>query len=140
MDDPERAMATINRLHDIGVKISIDDFGTGYSSLAYLNALTVDELKIDRCFVMQMHEREREAQIVRSTINLAHDLGLSVVAEGIEIAAQCEALAAFGCDVGQGYLFSKPLPAHEWRSWADAAPDLCSGSAASANATSQSAA
>lgn len=122
MDNPERALDTLHRLHNIGVRVSIDDFGTGYSSLAYLKSLPVGELKIDRCFVAHMHERERDAQIVRSTINLAHDLGLKVVAEGIETSAQLAALETYGCDIGQGYLFSKPLPGPDWLTWAETSP------------------
>src|SRR5574343_1999106 len=84
MDDPQRALQTLNRLHEMGLKLSIDDFGTGYSSLAYLKRLPVDELKIDRSFVMNMENDVQDAKIVRSTIDLAHNLGLTVVAEGVE--------------------------------------------------------
>ena len=84
MDDPLRAEGTLNRLHERGFKLSIDDFGTGYSSLAYLKGLPVDELKIDKSFVMAMEKDDDDAKIVRSTIDLAHNLGLSVVAEGVE--------------------------------------------------------
>jgi diguanylate cyclase (GGDEF)-like protein len=125
MEDPERALEILCRLREIGTRVSIDDFGTGYSSLAYLKALPVDELKIDKAFVMHLHEDERDAKIVRSTIELAHGLGLKVVAEGVETEAQLAALAAFGCDVGQGYLFGKPLPVEQWLSWAAASPWAC---------------
>jgi EAL domain-containing protein (putative c-di-GMP-specific phosphodiesterase class I) len=95
----------------MGVVISIDDFGTGYSSLAYLKRLPVDELKIDKSFVANMARDENDAAIVRSTIGLAHDLGLTVVAEGIEDQATWDLLAALRCDVGQGYFVSRPMPA-----------------------------
>ena len=92
MDDPQRALQTLQRLHDMGLRLSIDDFGTGYSSLAYLKKLPLHELKIDRSFVMAMERDEADLKIVRSTIDLAHNLGLSVVAEGVET-AQVWALA-----------------------------------------------
>ena len=110
MANPEHALTTLNQIHEIGVGLSIDDFGTGYSSLAYLKKLPADELKIDRSFVMGMHEDQSDEQIVRSTIDLAHNLGLKVVAEGVETDVHVELLSNLGCDIGQGYLFSKPLP------------------------------
>jgi len=118
MDDPSRAEATLNALSARGFKLSIDDFGTGYSSLAYLRRLPVDELKIDRSFVMAMERSPDNAKIVRSTIDLAHTLGLSVVAEGIESGAVLSQLADLDCDEGQGYYMSKPLPAAEFEAWA----------------------
>jgi diguanylate cyclase (GGDEF)-like protein len=117
MDDPQRAEATLNRLAALGFKLSIDDFGTGYSSLAYLKRLPVDELKIDRSFVMAMESDESDATIVRSTIDLAHNLGLSVVAEGVENNAALAALRALHCDEAQGYFISRPLPAEEFAGW-----------------------
>ncbi len=117
MDDPQRAEATLNRLAAQGFKLSIDDFGTGYSSLAYLKRLPVSELKIDKSFVMGMETDESDAKIVRSTIDLAHNLGLSVVAEGVETAAILAQLRALGCDEAQGYFISKPLPAVEFNAW-----------------------
>ncbi|HRK96460.1 MAG TPA: GGDEF domain-containing phosphodiesterase, partial [Rhodospirillales bacterium] len=138
MEDPERALEVLNRLREIGLRVSIDDFGTGYSSLAYLKSLPVDELKIDKAFVMHLHEDERDAKIVRSTIDLAHGLGLKVVAEGVETEAHLAALAAFGCDVGQGYFFSKPLPVDQWLAWADGSRWACG--ARSATSSTQSAA
>ena len=119
MDDPERAEATLNRLHHRGYKLSIDDFGTGYSSLAYLRRLPVQELKIDKSFVMAMEREEGDAKIVRSTIDLAHNLGLSVVAEGVENAAILAQLGALGCDEAQGYFLSKPVPLEQLRAWAE---------------------
>jgi EAL domain-containing protein (putative c-di-GMP-specific phosphodiesterase class I) len=117
MDDPQRAEATLNRLAAQGFKLSIDDFGTGYSSLAYLKRLPVSELKIDKSFVMGMETDESDAKIVRSTIDLAHNLGLSVVAEGVESAAILAQLRELGCDEAQGYFISKPLPAGEFNAW-----------------------
>lgn len=117
MDDPQRAEATLNRLSALGFKLSIDDFGTGYSSLAYLKRLPVNELKIDRSFVMAMETDESDATIVRSTIDLAHNLGLTVVAEGVENDAALTALRALHCDEAQGYFISRPLPVAEFVSW-----------------------
>jgi diguanylate cyclase (GGDEF)-like protein len=110
MDDPLRAEATLNRLAAQGFKLSIDDFGTGYSSLAYLKRLPVNELKIDKSFVMGMASDTNDEKIVRSTIDLAHNLGLSVVAEGVEDAAILTRLAHLQCDEAQGYHMSKPVP------------------------------
>lgn len=117
MDDPQRAEAMLNRLSEQGYKLSIDDFGTGYSSLAYLKRLPVDELKIDKSFVMGMETDADDATIVRSTIDLAHNLGLSVVAEGVENAAILERLRALGCDEVQGYHISRPMPAPAFMDW-----------------------
>ncbi|WP_201748113.1 putative bifunctional diguanylate cyclase/phosphodiesterase [Aquabacterium fontiphilum] len=117
MDDPQRALQTLNRLHALGLKLSIDDFGTGYSSLAYLKRLPVDELKIDRSFVMNMESDLQDAKIVYSTIDLAHNLGLSVVAEGVEGAKHWKLLAGLGCDEAQGYFIAKPMPADDFMSW-----------------------
>jgi EAL domain-containing protein (putative c-di-GMP-specific phosphodiesterase class I) len=99
--------------------LSIDDFGTGYSSLAYLKRLPVDELKIDKSFVMAMEKDEDDAKIVRSTIDLAHNLGLSVVAEGVENAIIYNRLKELKCDEAQGYFMSKPLPADGFAEWRD---------------------
>ena len=117
MDDPQRAEQTLNRLSERGFKLSIDDFGTGYSSLAYLKRLPVDELKIDKSFVMAMEKDEDDAKIVRSTIDLAHNLGLTVVAEGVENATIWAMLKNQGCDEAQGYFMSKPLPVAEFVAW-----------------------
>ena len=117
MDDPLRALATLDRLHAMGFKLSIDDFGTGYSSLAYLKRLPVDELKIDRSFVCGVETDPDDAVIVRSTIDLGHNMGLQVVAEGIEDEAIWNHLLRAGCDVGQGYFMSKPLPADRLVEW-----------------------
>jgi diguanylate cyclase (GGDEF)-like protein len=118
MEEPQRAEATLNTLSQAGFKLSIDDFGTGYSSLAYLKRLPVDELKIDRSFVMAMQTDESDAKIVRSTIDLAHNLGLTVVAEGVENAAILQRLADLECDQAQGYFMCRPLPAAEMGAFA----------------------
>lgn len=117
MEDPVRAQQTLERLHSMGCDLSIDDFGTGYSSLAYLKRLPVDELKIDKSFVLNMANDVGDAKIVRSTIDLGHNMGLRVVAEGIESEAAWNILAEMGCDQGQGYHMSRPIPANELASW-----------------------
>jgi len=117
MADPERALATLSALSDVGVRIAIDDFGTGYSSLAYLKRLPVDVLKIDRSFVRDLHTHTNDRIIVRSTIDLAHNLGLRVVAEGVEDSVAAEVLRQFGCDEIQGYHLSRPVPAGEFEQW-----------------------
>ena len=103
----------LGRLHDMGERLSIDDFGTGYSSLAYLQRLPVDEIKIDRSFVKGLAEVHDDATIVRSTIDLAHNLGLKVVAEGVEDQAVLKVLIEYGCDAAQGFLFGRPVTAAE---------------------------
>ncbi|RJF98605.1 putative bifunctional diguanylate cyclase/phosphodiesterase [Noviherbaspirillum saxi] len=117
MDDPVRAQQTLEGLHAMGVDLSIDDFGTGYSSLAYLKRLPVHELKIDKSFVLKMENDPDDAKIVRSTIDLGHNMGLKVVAEGIETLGAWELLAAMGCDQGQGYFIGKPMPAEQFADW-----------------------
>jgi diguanylate cyclase (GGDEF)-like protein len=110
MADPVRAATVLDELHTMGVRISIDDFGTGYSSLVHLKRLPVDSIKIDRSFVMNM-ENDDDAAIVRSTIDLAHNLGLKVVAEGVESELHWRTLSQLGCDYGQGYYIARPAPA-----------------------------
>jgi len=117
MDDPQRAEGTLNRLAERGFKLSIDDYGTGYSSLAYLQRLPVDELKIDKAFVMAMEAETGAAAIVRSTIDLAHNLGLTVVAEGVESGSILEQLRQLQCDDAQGFHMSKPLPVADFERW-----------------------
>ena len=117
MDDPQRAESTLNKLADAGFKLSIDDFGTGYSSLAYLKRLPVSELKIDKSFVMGMEQDESDAKIVRSTVDLAHNLGLTVVAEGVENDHILQRLRELQCDEAQGYFISKPMPADQFARW-----------------------
>lgn len=117
MDDPVRAQDNLQRLRELGLRLSIDDFGTGYSSLAYLKRLPVSELKIDKAFVLNMDKNTDDAIIVRGTIDLAHNLGLKVVAEGVEGEVAQAMLAAWGCDVAQGYHISKPLAAAALETW-----------------------
>ncbi|TKC86928.1 EAL domain-containing protein [Trinickia terrae] len=117
MDDPAHAIDTLERLHRLGIRLSIDDFGTGYSSLAYLKRMPVSELKIDRSFVMGMTGDADDELIVRSTIALAHNMGLQVAAEGIEDEATLARLRALHCDIAQGYYLSRPLPADKVEGW-----------------------
>ena len=111
MIDPARAKATLERLSAIGLSLSVDDFGTGYSSLANLKRLPVDGIKIDKSFVIDMPHDASDAAIVRSTIDLAHNLGLRVVAEGVESHEAWRRLEALGCDLAQGFHVSRPVPA-----------------------------
>ncbi|GAB4475135.1 MAG: hypothetical protein OHK0044_20220 [Burkholderiaceae bacterium] len=122
MEDPEHALATLRALHDLGVRLAIDDFGTGFSSLAYLKRLPVDELKIDRTFVMGMADDRDDRMIVHSTIELAHNLGLKVVAEGVETDACLDELRVLGCDLVQGYLISGPLRRSKLETWLRESP------------------
>lgn len=117
MVDPELSKKVLNQLHDLGARISIDDFGTGYSSLAYLKQLPVNELKIDKSFVMKMTENEDDHKIVRSIIDLAHNFDLEVVAEGVENEQALERLHAMGCNIGQGYFIGHPMPLDELKAW-----------------------
>lgn len=117
MTDPERSMDVIQRLHEMGYKLAIDDFGTGYSSLAYLKKMPLTELKIDKSFVMDLFQSDNDAVIVNATINLAHNLGLQVTAEGVENQAILQALADYGCDLAQGYHLSKPLSCEAFEQW-----------------------
>ena len=117
MDDPVRAQQTLDKLHAMGMELSIDDFGTGYSSLAYLKRLPVDELKIDKSFVLKMEQDIDDTKIVKSTIDLGHNMGLRVVAEGIENAEVMALLKDLGCDQAQGYFISRPMPASKMPEW-----------------------
>ena len=117
MADPRRAMAILERLRALGVRLSLDDFGTGHSSLSYLKRLPLDEVKIDRSFVMGMTDDDNDAAIVRTTIDLARNLGLEVVAEGVESEQILHDLSALSCDVAQGFYLSRPLPAAELDGW-----------------------
>lgn len=114
MTDPEQSLALLTRLNAMGLQLSIDDFGTGYSSLSYLKRLPVSQLKIDRSFVQDMNNDKDDAMIVRSTIDLAHNLGLNTVAEGVETDETLTALADMNCDQAQGYLISRPLASEDF--------------------------
>jgi EAL domain-containing protein (putative c-di-GMP-specific phosphodiesterase class I) len=114
MSDVTPAVELLHRMKSLGVNLSIDDFGTGYSSFSYLSRFPIDVLKIDRSFVNDITHDANDAAIVASIIALAHNLRLSVIAEGVETAEQLDYLRHQGCDEMQGYYFSKPLPAHEF--------------------------
>lgn len=122
MVDIERGAKAIKRLRDLGVNVTIDDFGTGYSSLAYLKKLPIHSIKIDKSFVMNMADDDNDAVIVRSTIDLAHNLGYLVVAEGVENLDSLNLLAVLGCDHAQGYHIAYPLPAGDLILWMDTVP------------------
>ena len=111
--DLDLAIGILESLREIGVKISLDDFGTGYSSLAVLKYLPLDGLKIDRSFIRELRANTVDAGIVRTIVNLGHELNLNVVAEGVETVEQLEFLRSINCDTVQGFLFSRPLPAAE---------------------------
>jgi predicted signal transduction protein with EAL and GGDEF domain len=117
MADPERGRTVLGELRRLGVRTSIDDYGTGYSSLAYLRHLPADELKLDRSLTADVDADPRAAAIVRHTVALAHELGLSLVAEGVEDAATAAVLADLGCDVAQGYAIARPMPVPEFLTW-----------------------
>ncbi|MBT8767066.1 putative bifunctional diguanylate cyclase/phosphodiesterase [Metapseudomonas boanensis] len=117
MEDLPVAQKVLQQLHDLGFKLFIDDFGTGYSSLSYLRRLPVDYIKIDQSFVTNMESDEDSAVIVRSTIDLAHNLGLEVVAEGVESRSIMDLLAGWGCEEAQGYCISKPIPGNDFQEW-----------------------
>jgi diguanylate cyclase (GGDEF)-like protein/PAS domain S-box-containing protein len=117
LSDPDRVIDILESLRKRGVHFSLDDFGTGYSSLSYLSKLPVDEIKIDQSFVKEMVRNGSDAEIVSATINLAHNLGRQVVAEGIEDRETWDMLRDLGCDLGQGYYLSKPLPPDELSRW-----------------------
>jgi EAL domain-containing protein (putative c-di-GMP-specific phosphodiesterase class I) len=117
MEDPAHAQRVLDRLSELGVKLSIDDYGTGYSSLSYVMRLPVQELKIDRSFISRMASDPEIATIVRSTIDLGHNLNLKVVAEGVEDLAAWKMLRVLGCDDAQGFYMSKPLEPRALVSW-----------------------
>lgn len=117
MSDADRALSTLSRLNSMGIRLSVDDFGTGYSSLAYLKRFPVDEIKIDKSFVIDMLEDASDAVIVRSTIDLAHNMGMEVVAEGIETQEAWNKLAELGCNIGQGYHMCRPCPSADFETW-----------------------
>ncbi|EOQ89702.1 diguanylate cyclase (GGDEF) domain protein [Leptospira yanagawae serovar Saopaulo str. Sao Paulo = ATCC 700523] len=114
MENPEKSIEAFEYLSELGIKVSIDDFGTGYSSLSYLKKIDADVIKIDRSFVVDLELNEDDRAICKAIINMAHSLGLEVIAEGVENAAQRDLLHDLGCHMIQGYLYSKPLPAEEF--------------------------
>lgn len=117
MTNPNQTIEVLNRLSELGIEIAIDDFGTGYSSLAYLKLLPISKLKIDKSFIIDMIKDDNDAIIVRSTIELAHNLGMQVIAEGIENKDVLELLAILGCDLGQGYFISRPISNNDFKDW-----------------------
>jgi EAL domain-containing protein (putative c-di-GMP-specific phosphodiesterase class I) len=114
MDDVHAGVSQMHKLKALGVTLSIDDFGTGYSSLSYLKTFPLDELKVDRSFIMDLPGRRGDVAIVRTVIDLGHSLGMSVTAEGVETDDQLECLEQLGCDRYQGFLFSRPLAAEQF--------------------------
>ena len=117
LSDPVRTKRVLDKLSAMGIRLSIDDFGTGYSSLAYLSHLPINEIKIDRSFVMNMASDEDDAMIVRSTIDLGRNLGLQVVAEGVESEQAWNELRQLGCNIAQGYYLCRPLPPDQLGAW-----------------------
>jgi diguanylate cyclase len=117
MTDPARAVSSLQEVSQLGIRVSIDDFGCGQTSLGYLSTLPIDELKIDRSFICDMVENSRHAAIVRSIVDLGHNLALHVVAEGVETSEALMALRAIGCGLAQGYLFARPMPADQLHVW-----------------------
>lgn len=120
MRETQHSMAMLQQLKDMDIRLSIDDFGTGYSSLSQLKKLPVDELKIDKSFVLKLADNEDDTVIVRSTIELGHNMGLDVVAEGVENESSQQILAELGCDMVQGFFYSRPLPAQDFLLWVSA--------------------
>jgi predicted signal transduction protein with EAL and GGDEF domain len=114
MEDVKEAVGKFRQLHDVGITLAIDDFGIGYSSLSYLRDFPVDQLKMDRSFVQNLPHQTNDANIARHIIAMAHEVGLSVIAEGVETAEQFEFLRSLGCNEGQGFLLSKPVPPEEF--------------------------
>ncbi len=117
MTNPKKSIEVLNRLNKLGIEIAIDDYGTGYSSLAYLKRLPISKLKIDKSFIMDMMSDDNDAMIVRSTIDLAHNLGMKVIAEGIEDEDVLNLLGILGCDYGQGYFISRPMSSDSLEHW-----------------------
>ena len=113
LQDEQQARAVLTQLTSTGIRVSIDDYGTGYSSLASLRQLPIQQVKIDRCFVTGIPDDASNDAIVRSTVDLAHALGAVVVAEGVESTSELQRLAETACDLAQGYLIGRPLPAEE---------------------------
>ena len=117
MTNPQQSIEVLNRLHELGIEIAVDDFGTGYSSLAYLKLLPLAKLKIDKSFIMDMIDDDNDAMIVRSTIELAHNLGMQVIAEGVEEKENFDLLSILGCNLVQGFFISKPISDKKLEKW-----------------------
>lgn len=117
MQDPIHALEVLVQLQRMDLTLSIDDYGTGYSSMAYLKRLPVHEIKIDKSFVLKLATNRGDAILVKSTIELGHNLGLKVTAEGIEDEESLKILQAYGCETGQGYFISKPIPAEDFETF-----------------------
>ncbi|MCW8885083.1 MAG: EAL domain-containing protein, partial [Motiliproteus sp.] len=113
IEEPDTITATLHQLRDLGISISMDDFGTGYSSLSLLKRIPLDNLKIDRSFVDGTPDDKNDAELVSTIILMAHNLGLNIIAEGVENSRQLDYLATLNCDQVQGFYFSKPLPAQQ---------------------------
>ena len=127
MSEPLKTIENIKKLSGMGLQIAIDDFGTGYSSMAYLQKLLVAKIKIDKSFVIGMHNNENDEIIVQSTVNLGHNLGFTVVAEGVETQAAWDKLKELGCDSAQGFLMGRPVPPEELEEWLKHSPWGLSG-------------
>ncbi|MFT5221143.1 MAG: EAL domain-containing protein (putative c-di-GMP-specific phosphodiesterase class I) [Planctomycetota bacterium] len=117
MSDTVKAQETLHRIHDLGIDFAIDDYGTGYSSLAYLKKLPVDYLKIDKSFIMNVTKNDNDTMIVRSTIELVHNMGLKLIVEAVENQDSFDLLEILRCDFVQGYFISKPMPAQDVITW-----------------------
>jgi EAL domain-containing protein (putative c-di-GMP-specific phosphodiesterase class I) len=126
LTDPPRAQAVLAQLDAVGVRVSLDDFGIGQTSLGYLSSLPVHELKIDKSFVMDMMANPAHAAIVRSIVDLGHNLSLQVVGEGVETDAVFATLRDAGCDLAQGFLLARPMPADQLRGWLSKSPQPAS--------------
>jgi EAL domain-containing protein (putative c-di-GMP-specific phosphodiesterase class I) len=122
MADPERTMQILVELRRMGAQLAIDDFGTGYSSLAYLQRLPLDHVKIDKSFIASLSVDKSSATIVRSTVELGHNLGLEVIAEGVEDQKTRDLLVDLGCDTMQGFYVARPMPPLELRNWLKSPP------------------
>lgn len=117
IEDTEEVIAILDRLRQQGFQLSVDDFGTGYASMSYLQRLPVQEVKIDQSFVLHAASSERDREIIASVVQLAHRLGMAVVAEGVETAAAAEIVGRLGCDRGQGYFYARAMPLDEFIAW-----------------------
>jgi EAL domain-containing protein (putative c-di-GMP-specific phosphodiesterase class I) len=123
MEDPQLAMQSLERYRAAGLAVAIDDYGSGLSSLAYLKNFPATELKIDKAFVLNIGSSQRDALLVRSTIDLGHSLGMQVTAEGVETDTALSLLSLMGCDAAQGYFISRPMPLRDLIGFLDRGPD-----------------